>query len=615
MGSRIKSMFFGRSSNNSNVNLQAAKPYDSIVALDPPVKGSYPVAGNGPNVLEEIQRARAKRQSTAVSLAAPAPNIPRRREDTTQRPRTAPHDGTPGGGHTRSKSVKSTKGRTLSGFSTKSPPSFFSSGRRNSIKSSIDPSPLLPDPNPRPIPRVSSPPPPRELKTYIPTNGSTNPHAPPAFTPFAQHNRNSSQASHKSHVDLLDAHSNIKRTREASLHRAKASGVRNYGEDVADRNIDAFGERPDRDPKLDLNLPEFSYLKSVYTPKKKIVREEPHSRVGSALGHVLGTDGSNGDDTEASMGPVQPRTNSMRSTTSTRSGPRPASIFPPRIDSVSAAAVSYGNGRRRDDHRSNASNGAADRKGRAMSPLSSATASISEEPLAQDHRNRQSLNSTRAVSAPPIPERGRTRPITVTTTATTTSTTSTTKSNPPPVPLPGKVASIPHSRRLSGATIGEHTSSKTKQRSMSTTSQSTLVPPTMNAGTNPKKGSVNYAAFPELTKRGQASSRPSTSNAQKRQGMIVEGASQPPSLDSITDLKNSVDTDVTTKQLPGTCPRPRSTYSRNSVVSRASTYTPPFLSPLHITPHSIIEPPSFPQVDWPLPSPTTSNFPQYSKAN
>jgi hypothetical protein len=623
MGSRIKSFFFGRS-NNYNANLQA-RPYNSVVASDPPIHGSYPFAGNGPDVLQEIQRTRAKRQSTPGGIA-PAPTAPRHPQPSEPRPRTAPHDGTPGGGQLTSESAKSTKGRTLSGFSTTSSPSFFSSSRRNSVRSTtIDrpppPPPLPPVPASPSTPGVSSPPP-RDIKTYVPTNGSSNPtpksQPPVAFTPpFAQqHNRTLSQASHKSYVDLLDAHSSIKRTREASLHRYTASGVRNYGEDVADRNIDAFGERADRDYKLDLNSPEFSYLKSVYSPKKAILGAEPYSRVGSALGHVLGTDGSSGDDTQLSRGyRSQPRSNSRNST---RSGPQPPSIYPLRLDSASASPLSYSAGRVRDDRRSTHFKGAVDLRGRAMSPLSSSTTSISEDPLTQNYRSRQTVNSIRAVSTPPIPERGRKRPMTVTTTTTTTSTTSTTKSNPPPVASPEKSTFTPYSYRSSSATIAESTSSKTKRRSMSAASQSTVGYPTKNEGTRSRRGSVSFAAFPQSPEQTEAS-RSSASNPQKHRGMIVEGASQTPSLADVVDLKNSTDTDVTTKQLPGIYRRPRSTpstrstHSRNSVLSGASTYSAPFLSPLHITPHSIVEPPSFPPADWPLPSPTNPNFPSTAK--
>ena len=612
----IKSIFFGRNSNSgsgsgsdnnnnnnnsgsNSIKLQAAKPYHTILPSHPPVKGSYPVAGNGPNVLEQIQRTRARRQS--LSSAAPAPNIARYREDpnSIQRPRTAPHDGSPGGGHISSQSTTSTKRRTLSGFSMKSPPSIFSGSRRNSIRSSIEhhhPLPLNPTP--------ASIPPPRDIRTYIPTNGNTNSTSisstPVTFTPpFAQqqHHRASSQSSHKSYVDLLDAHSNIRQTREASLHRYKASGVRNYGEDVADRNISLFGEK---DPSLDLNSPEFSYLRKVYAPKKGIAGEEPHSRASSALGHVLVP------DYDDSIQRGQPRTKSMGSTSS---GPRPLSTHPPRVDSVSAGSASYGNGRNRDDRHSTLSNSAVDPRGRPISKLSSSTVSVDEELLPRSHKPRQFVNSTRALSTPPISEREQARAIAATTGTTNTSSTTTSKSNPPPVPPPGILSSYSHIRQP-GATATVSSSSKTKGRGMSATSLRTAVPPTTNGVTSSRKSSVGFVAFsPEEPQ----TFVPSSASRQKR--MIVEGASHPPSLDGIVDLKDSVDTDVTTKQLPGRYPYPRSANFRNSVDSRSSTYSAPFLSPLHVTPHSIVEPPSFPPADWPLPSPTTSTFPQHSKAS
>jgi hypothetical protein len=599
MGSRIKSFFFARSNSNNNsssANLQDAKPYDSIAASDPPVTGSYPVAGNGPNVLllEEIQRNRPKRrQSTSSSIiAAPSPNIPRRREDLLiQRPRTAPHNGTPGGGHAKSKSEKATNGRTLSGFSMKSPPSIFNSNssRRGSLKSSIDrPSlPSNPNPNSTPpsIPRVSSPPP-RKIKTYIPTIGSPTPDSnqnAPAVSPYAQqqHHRNSAQALHKSYVDLLDAHSNIQRTREALLHRYKASGVRNYGEDVADRNIDAFGERSDRrDSKLDLNSPEFSYLRSVYGPPG------PSTNAGSALGHVLGTDGGDDIHQQPLRGPqltssslTTTTTTTTTSSSSTRSGSRPTPIYPPRVDSTAAASLSYGAGPSRDDRHSTNSNGAMSSQRRAT---------------VRDNRTTQSVHSASALSIPPVPERGPLRPVTFTTTTTTTSTTSPTESNPPLVAPSAKTALTPHSRPTSRA--GEAASSMTKRRSMSATSQSTIGPPTTtNGGTSPRKSSVSFAAFHGSQEQPQSSSHPPTTSAPNRNGMIMEGADQPHSLEGIVDLTNTVDTDVTTKQLPGS--RPRSKYSSNSVISPSSTYSAPLLSPLHVTPHSIVEPPSFPPSD------------------
>jgi hypothetical protein len=613
MGSRFLSLFFGKAStNNSHLKGQS---YDTTVASDPPVKGSYPVAGNGPNVLEEIQRTRAKRQSLAPSTTrsiagAPAPSIPftRQRDPDVTRPRTAPHNGEPGGGQQRP--TKAKNGRTLSGFSMKSPPTFFSNSRRNSVSSThkrhsirttADNAPPLP---------ASMPPAPAYIPTYQPKTGGGTPgtsirngFAPPS-APFAQqqHSRTTSIAtnvSHKSHVDLLDAHSNIDGTREASKHRAKASGVRNYGEDVADRNIVEFGhkQKGDRESRLDLNSPEFSYLKQVYSPKERQggSTRQPHSRVDSALGHVLGSDGSS-DNTTNSQPQIQsnPRTSSIRSFT----GPRPGVVYPPRIDSASAKFQHQSRNARTDDDHSVRSNG--DRRGRALSPLSSSSATIREEQLTR--------STHRAVSTPPTPERGRHPPSS--TTSSTNSTTSNQYMNPPrvgspPVKIPTRTFSS------DSPTAG---SSNQRQRTMSATSDQTITPSTANAGTS-RKSSISYSAFPPQDKRasqayGSPVSPPQSTTRRdmsRRDGTIVEGASEAPTLEGIVDLNDSVDTDVTTKTLSGT--NRLSTMSRVSVVSRASSYTAPYLSPLHVSPHSIADPVSFPPANWPLPpSPPQASF-------
>jgi len=592
MGSRIKSFFFGKSSSNGNANLRG-QSYDSAIALDPPLKGSYPVAGNGPNVLEEIQRTRAKRLSTAASVA-PAPSVSRRRDDTEPRPRTAPHNGEPGGGIKNGGSHK--RGRTMSGFSMKSPPSIFN--RRSSVSSvrgrqSGRTTSEAPPPLPASI--ISSP---TEIRTYQPTgsaaasirngfagtpsirNGFVSPPPPEPF--IQQHSRTASHASHKSYVDLLDAHSNVNRTREASKHRAKASGVRNYGEDVADRNIAAFGDRADRDKdhRLDLNSPEFSYLKQVYSPKKRSARET-HSRVGSALGHVLGSEATS-DDTHS-------RVTSIRSF----SGPRPGSIYPPRIDSVRSHPTSI-NGRVGDDHSIRSNSLQQDHRGRALSPLSSAPVSIIEESHVRDRR-KSSVTSTQAIPTPPIPERGRARA------ATAISTESRKTQNPPPVLLPSSnMISTSHNKQSVGTA--------SKQAIVSTNSRVKSASPTKsNGGTSSRKRSASYSAFPSSRSDHRASPEQRRSNtspvqsnkSKKREAMVVEGVSEPSSLEGVVDLKDSVDTDVTAKMLPGTYPH--STMFRNSVIFYpSSNYSKPLLSPEHFSPHSIIEPPSFPPANWPL---------------
>ena len=660
MGSRIKSLFFGKSNNNPHLRGQS---YETTVALEPPVKGSYPVAGNGPNVLQEIQRSRAKREgtsrrqsirSTAGSVAA-APNVPRQREDAIPaRPRTAPHNGTSGGGYLNT-TTNNTSERTRSGLSMKSPPSVFSGSRRNSIKSTIE----APPPVPPTSPQLA-----REIQTYQPKKGPSNsvsngitPTPTPVAThhnridslasnkthvdlldahsnikrsresgftpptpPFVQDNRTDSRASHKSHVDLIDAHSTIKRSRESSQHKAKAIGARNYGEDVADRNIVHYGQKSDRDQRLDINSPEFSYLKSVYTPKKVVSREGSHSRAASALGHVLGNDG--GDDT-ASPRATHTKSHSMRATTA---APR-TSVYPPRADSMSYAA-SHG----RDADRPIVSNGLYDRRGRAMLPLASTAASIHEDSSTKD-THRQSVQSTRAVSNPPVATRGRSR------------TTNSTQENPPSVAIPNRVTSPTNSIQSSSSVTGI-TSSKHRRRTMSAISQNTIVSPTSNGGTKSRNGSVSYSAFPNTGRRqsmGQSSepyndmprSPPSTS---KRNGMLVGNTSQPPSLEGIVDLSNTVDTDIIRKTLPGTLPspqlppppppsitlsRPISSGSRTisrplstiSTMSRRSNFAAPSLSPLHVSPHDIEEPPSFPPENWPLPQPQTGTPSQFSPSD
>ncbi|KAG9242061.1 hypothetical protein BJ878DRAFT_426738, partial [Calycina marina] len=68
----IRTLF--RKSNSRNLKAQA---YDNQVASDAPIRGTFPVAGNGPNVLSELQKSHMRR--TSVSSTAPAPNVPRNR--------------------------------------------------------------------------------------------------------------------------------------------------------------------------------------------------------------------------------------------------------------------------------------------------------------------------------------------------------------------------------------------------------------------------------------------------------------------------------------------------------------------------------------------------------
>lgn len=538
MGSRLKRLFFGKSSSpsssssssSSNPNLKG-KSYDSVVALDPPVKGSYPVAGNGPNVLDELQRSRPKRDasrrqsvasSRAAAAAAPAPTVPRYPEDIIERPRTAPHNGKPGGGYTPG-GRNDTHGRTRSGFSMKSPPHFLSSSRRNSIRSIVDP-PFLPVPTPV---SKSPPPKPREIKAYQPQKPADLAEAdiPNSFAPpFAFHQRNASQVSHKSYVDLLEAHSGIRSSRDMSRDRAKASGMRNYGEDVADRNIAAF----------DLKSPESSYLKSVYVSQKEGVtlpkEGASSSRAASGKGHGLGL--ASGQTASDDIHPprIQTKANPTRSAHNTPSTYRPVSVYPPRIDSTSA--VTYSANRRQDDDWLPPSNGVHDHRSRTLPPYST-SASIDEEP----EENGQQL-APPTTSTPPIPARGRARTLT--------------KDNHKPPPVSFSRGAVPVlSQQKSSA---NPPSLKDRRRTMSEASQSSVT----SGGAHSRGGSATYSAVPNpshldfqtdnrATTRGQ-----SHGTANKQPGKIIQGTKEAPNLEGVVDLSNTVNTDVTTKTLPGT---------------------------------------------------------------
>jgi hypothetical protein len=532
MGSRIKRLFFGKFSSSSNPNLKS-KSYDSAIALDPPVQGSYPVAGNGPNVLGDIQQSRSKteatRRSSAIGANSAAPTVPRVPEDIIERPQTAPHNGRPGGGYTFG-GAKDTSGRTRSGFTMKSPPAIFSSNnRRNSMRSTIEP----PSPIPAPTP-TSSTPKPREVKTYQPRKAAERAEAdiPETFNPsFALHHRNTSSISRRSYVDLLEAYSNIQTSQDVSKHRAKASGVRDYGEDVADRNIADFG-----DHRLDLNSPEFSYLKSVHVSKGGATAGP---REGLALANVLGQDQTTSNDIQ----PLRNHTKANSTRPALNNTSRPGFVFPSRTDSSSA--LSYSANRGRDDDRFTISNNVHDHRSRALSPFPSTTESIYEEP---EDTGQQAIAS--AGSAPPIPARGRAR----------TLTRDNHSHNSLPVSLP---ASFP---RAVVPTRGHQTphfapppSLKSRRRTLSETSQSTIA----TGGTKSRNNSVSFAITPTII--GCQDYQPDNESAirvqsfgapTKHAGMIVQGAKEPPSLKGVVDLTNTVNTDVPTKTLPGTEPPP-----------------------------------------------------------
>src|SRR5271167_422858 len=75
-------------SRSSSLRLEA-QAYDSAVAGKAPVRGSYPVVGNGP---APIIRLRGKQNSLrpSIELVAALPVVPQRRYSEVRRPQTAP---------------------------------------------------------------------------------------------------------------------------------------------------------------------------------------------------------------------------------------------------------------------------------------------------------------------------------------------------------------------------------------------------------------------------------------------------------------------------------------------------------------------------------------------
>lgn len=145
-----------------------------------------------------------------------------------------------------------------------------------------------------------------------------------------------------------------------------------------------------------------------------------------------------------------------------------------------------------------------------------------------------------------------------------------------------------------------------------------------SGGTHSRSGSATYSGLPSQSRQDFQSDNQSATRGQpsgtatKKQGMIVEGAREPPSLEGVVDLSNTVDRDVTTKTLPGTdAPpipafsnmRPQSNVSRPLPLPSRSSWRPSNLpSPLNVHPPGSQAPPSSPPEDWPLPSPTLTVF-------
>ncbi|KAK1989301.1 hypothetical protein LZ30DRAFT_233952 [Colletotrichum cereale] len=210
-----------RSSNKPPYEIKS-QAYDATTASLPPLQGTYPVAGNGPTaVFENLQRSHHKMSETNLSFmagfdtAAPAPPVPRFRDASVERPSSAP------GGALRNLSPSN---KTVRDSSWGSPLPFrkLRVGSVSSTASGFSPTPKR-----------------RSDHSAVPFEDG--PFQPPS-APFLHSSRLSIRSigtTARGFVDLLDAQSEIKPSGFQS--RVKASGARDYGEDVADRNIGENG--------------------------------------------------------------------------------------------------------------------------------------------------------------------------------------------------------------------------------------------------------------------------------------------------------------------------------------------------------------------------------------
>ncbi|EPE35211.1 hypothetical protein GLAREA_10908 [Glarea lozoyensis ATCC 20868] len=616
--------------------------YNAAVAATPPVTGSYPVAGNGPNILQEIQKTRTRRNSIQSIASRTSFSLSRNRSKYKSRAGKVETESPPTRAQTASndapKHERSTSdlGRTRSGFSMKSPPNFFSHKRKDSVRSnkssksasnvSIPAPPPIPPPMPIPRPRSKSASGSMQRKVRRYPSSQAIPEG------FA-HIFPSTRLSRKAHVDLFDAHSTIRHDRERSQNRTQALGTRNYGEDVADRNIIAH---------LGLNSPEFGYLKSLYlngngsntslarkqdvgiavsgptrreyssskiTPKLSSSGLRPivnyHHRLGSASTRqapdsTLGqsTPGSPPTDDTLKKQYFQALTPAVapaaRAATLSRNSPAPSSSsailgvsespsivraiaaadssgpltsFPPRTDSVTSRSYSANRGydddgkltmpslpvrgRSRDQIVRSGSTLSRSSIEEESSTLVAFVDSIDPTPTFPSFYNKLfALNRTSSIYSQEqsffLP---RGEQLVARGTPSVESPTANTFAAPSPIVSPRRL------RQTSSSTIVR--SPYWYHRTSSMSSQGTVVGSHRRG--NSSNGSASYSTY-------SSTASPPQSPREKRENYIIEGASEPPSLDGIVDLTNTVDTTVTTRQLPGTSspPTPHSPWSPTS---------------------------------------------------
>ncbi|KAI1881338.1 hypothetical protein JX265_000164 [Neoarthrinium moseri] len=214
---------------SEDTDVLKAQPYNATVASLPPILGTLPVAGNGPSILEAIQRTKIKSQlrkapSYSTEAYVPTPSIRKLRQDESGRPQTAPTEDQAGWlGRRRSASLKEHPVPQLPTISQGNRPPYRLPGK-------------LPDRSDKPRPPIV------KLPEKIFDASILNKPLPAiAHEKTSSINSSNSAATKLSRgfVDLLDAQAGFQST--DLYQRVQATGARSYGEDVADRNVGASG--------------------------------------------------------------------------------------------------------------------------------------------------------------------------------------------------------------------------------------------------------------------------------------------------------------------------------------------------------------------------------------
>jgi hypothetical protein len=547
MDARLRNLFSRRRPQKQDQLRLESHPYESTVKQQSPVKGTRPIAGNGPYRLENVAL-------LSQELGAESPNVPRSRQDSySSRPRTAPQSPQFG-----------PYGRTRSGFSSKAP----STSSRHAYEPSL-------------------------TSLYSPSTTTQRVRSVSAFSSDTLRPHKQS-----AHVDILDAATQINPSKQTLIQRRIASGKRDYGEDVADRNIAEFGG--DEFPQHDA----YSY----YTDDAAHSQDEPsqvdelegrpdsRERLDPPDGTTWGpvsrfeNDGD-GDDTAR----LSQRTKSSTSQIYSRANQIPSHSMLPTTANSHARRQSgnsdYGNANgMRGKGQSGRSSSAPTHAGPSVAPMplpnaitsanlyymggdlnhavsknkSIQEADSSNQPIqrSKESRGTQTTPPLEPVVAPPV----------VSIPSLSQQDTNDSNSdayNPPPISRSRLSRRIILPTPPVSPTTGGSPTASIPRPSL----DEDLQPPPSSTQASPaskrhsRGGSASYSPFPHqasgqnvkvssptptvtASKNSSANIRVKDSN---RDDLVLESSSEPPRLRDVDDTNNTTDTEIITEQLPGMC--------------------------------------------------------------